>query len=415
MLESIAMKTILLILGILMITFAPLAGASISAPPLEDSFDSEKNLDLFDFTSPEALLCDSLDDFTISLVTQAPGDEIYIWFGHAGLLLSAYGDDIMYDWGVFSFSPGFYSDFIFGRLFYRMVPSWASSSIQRAVTEDRSVKILTLPLDRAAKQGVIDFLNYNSLSENRTYLYHYYYDNCATRIRDIVNRATDGDFRAWAEGIDTKMSFRDLSTWYMRRSNLISFTLNFLQSSVIDKDVSLYEACFLPDVLMCALETYYNLESEVIYEGAPEQTGESHLVISSLMTGLIFAVLLYSFWHVNRKAYALVSSVFYLYLAVISSVLLFMMLFTNHDVTFGNENIIFVNPLILIPLMESIIMIFHKKTHWMLSRSVFRILTALSLSTLVLKGLFPETLCQENLYVFALVLPVYIAMSIRKD
>ena len=415
MLESIAMKTILLILGILMITFAPLAGASISAPPLEDSFDSEKNLDLFDFTSPEALLCDSLDDFTISLVTQAPGDEIYIWFGHAGLLLSAYGDDIMYDWGVFSFSPGFYSDFIFGRLFYRMVPSWASSSIQRAVTEDRSVKILKLPLDRAAKQGVIDFLNYNSISENRTYLYHYYYDNCATRIRDIVNRATDGDFRAWAEGIDTKMSFRDLSTWYMRRSNLISFTLNFLQSSVIDKDVSLYEACFLPDVLMCALETYYNLESEVIYEGAPEQTGESHLVISSLMTGLIFAVLLYSFWHVNRKAYALVSSVFYLYLAVISSVLLFMMLFTNHDVTFGNENIIFVNPLILIPLMESIIMIFHKKTHWMLSRSVFRILTALSLSTLVLKGLFPETLCQENLYVFALVLPVYIAMSIRKD
>lgn len=415
MLESIAMKTILLILGILIITFAPLAGASISAPPLEDSFDSEKNLDLFDFTSQEALLHDSLDDFTISLVTQAPGDEIYIWFGHAGLLLSAYGDDIMYDWGVFSFSPGFYSDFIFGRLFYRMVPSWASSSIQRAVSEDRSVKILKLPLDRAAKQGVIDFLNYNSLSENRTYLYHYYYDNCATRIRDIVNRATDGDFRAWAEGIDTKMSFRDLSTWYMRRSNLISFTLNFLQSSVIDRDVSLYEACFLPDVLMCALETYYNLESEVVYEGAPEQTGESHLVISSLVAGLIFAVLLYSFWHVNRKAYALVSTVFYLYLAVISSVLLFMMLFTNHDVTFGNENIIFVNPLILIPLMESIIMFFHKKTHWMLSRSVFRILIALSLSTLVLKGLFPEMFCQENLCVFALVLPVYIAMSLRKD
>lgn len=409
------MRSFLLILGILMITFAPLAGASISAPPLEDSFDSEKNLDLFDFTSPEALLYDSLDNFTISLVTQAPGDEIYIWFGHAGLMLSAYGDDIMYDWGVFSFSPGFYSDFIFGRLFYRMVPSWASSSIQRAISEDRSVKILTLPLDRAAKQGVIDFLNYNSLSENRTYLYHYYYDNCATRIRDIVNRATDGDFRAWAESIDTQMSFRELSTWYMRRSNLISFTLNFLQSSVIDRDVSLYEACFLPDVLMCALETYYNLESEVVYEGAPEQTGESHLVISSLVTGLIFAVLLYSFWHVNRKAYALVSTVFYLYLAVISSVLLFMMLFTNHDVTFGNENIIFVNPLLLIPLMESIIMIFHKKSHWMLSRSVFRILTALSLSTLVLKGLFPETLCQENLYVFALVLPVYIAMSIRKD
>lgn len=409
------MRSFLLILGILMITFAPLAGASISAPPLEDSFDSEKNLDLFDFTSPEALLCDSLDDFTISLVTQAPGDEIYIWFGHAGLMLSAYGDDIMYDWGVFSFSPGFYSDFIFGRLFYRMVPSWASSSIQRAVSEDRSVKILTLPLDRAAKQGVIDFLNYNSLSENRTYLYHYYYDNCATRIRDIVNRATDGDFRAWAEGIDTDLSFRELSTWYMRRSNLISFTLNFLQSSVIDKDVSLYEACFLPDVLMCALETYYNLESEVVYEGSPEQTGESHLVISSLVAGLIFAVLLYSFWHVNRKAYALVSTIFYLYLAVISSVLLFMMLFTNHDVTFGNENIIFVNPLILIPLIESIIMIFHKKTHWMLSRSVFRILTVLSLCALALKGLFPQTFCQENLYVFSLVLPVYIAMSLRKE
>ena len=51
----------------------------------------------------------------------------------------------------------------------------------------------------------------------------------------------------------------------------------------------------------------------------------------------------------------------------------------------------------------------------MLSRSVFRILTVLSLCALALKGLFPQTFCQENLYVFSLVLPVYIAMSLRKE
>ena len=100
----------------------------------------------------------------------------------------------------------------------------------------------------------------------------------------------------------------------------------------------------------------------------------------------------------------------YLYFTAISSVLLFMMLFTNHDVTWCNENILMLNPLVVIPLIQSIVIVFRPKTGLGATRAVFRILLTLALASLTLKGLFPT-----NLYVYAMILPTYVAMSVFKE
>ena len=133
------------------------------------------------------------------------------------------------------------------------------------------------------------------------------------------------------------------------------------------------------------------------------------------LVGIIIAVLLYSLAHTNRRAYGLLSMFVYLYFTAISSVLLFMMLFTDHDVTWCNENILMLNPLVVIPLIQSIVIVFRPKTGLGATRAVFRILLTLALASLTLKGLFPTLFIQENLYVYAMILPTYVAMSVFKE
>ena len=154
--------------------------ASVERTRLDGGFDGVASLSHFDFSHGEGLDDTYLDDVTISLVVQDPGKEVYVWFGHAGLMVQTPQGDVMYDWGVFSFGPSFYTDFLFGRLYYRVTSSWADTAILKGIGEDRTVKVLDIPLDNAAKAATIDFVNLNTRPENRTYLYHYYLDNCAT-------------------------------------------------------------------------------------------------------------------------------------------------------------------------------------------------------------------------------------------
>ena len=255
----------------------------------------------------------------------------------------------------------------------------------------------------------MEFLAYNTEPENRNYLYHYYLDNCATRVRDIVDFTSGGAFRAWAEGIMTGMTFRDLSTLYMNRNWIVSFTLNFLEGSSIDRQLNLYEACFLPDVLNSAVKTFYALDDNVVSRGEEEDLESLPLVLTTLMISLSLTLILFLLRHFgHERLYGLVCAVIWLYTGIASSVLFFMMFFTNHDVTYFNENLLFVNPLVFIIAFQSIAAIFRPGKNRKASLHIARILLILSVTDLVLKGLFPLSFIQNNAAVFAFILPLYL-------
>lgn len=385
-----------------------LCAASVRGVNIEDTFESTDNLSLFSFTE-EVDDASYYDDVHFYLVTQAPGDEVYTWFGHTGLMMESPQGSIMFDWGTFSFSPSFYLDFCFGRLYYIVNTNRADTVINRAVSENRKVEITELPMNAAAKKGLMEFLAYNTEPENRNYLYHYYLDNCATRVRDIVDFTSGGAFRAWAEGIMTGMTFRDLSTLYMNKNWLVSFTLNFLEGPSIDRQLNLYEACFLPDVLNSAVKTFYALDDNVVFQGEEEDHESLPLVCTTLIISLALTLILFLLRHFgHERLYGLVCAVIWLYTGIASSVLFFMMFFTNHDVTYFNENLLFVNPLVFIIAFQSIAAVFTPGKTRKASMYTARILLILSVTDLVLKGLFPLSFIQNNAAVFAFILPLYL-------
>lgn len=408
------MRRLTQIIALLLVLALPAWAASVRQEPLEDTFESEENLALFDFSTTGGYPPEWLDQVEVSIVTQAPGDQVYAWFGHVGLMVEAPGNEpVMYDWGVFSFSPAFYADFCFGRLYYALVRSRASWQMNQAIEEDRTVTKVALPLTREQKAGVLDFTTYNAQEENQTYLYHYYYDNCSTRVRDIAEAATGGGLREWAEERDCGMTWREASTRYMDRSRIVSFTLNFLQGPAVDQTMSLRDACFLPDVLASAASDYFGSEPEILHQGHEEMVGEPDPLVAFLIAGLAAGIILHSLFRKSRRAWGIVSLPFWLYLAVLSSVLLFMMLFTNHDVTWDNENIIFCNPLVVLCLFSSIhAMAKGKKATGNLAVMTSRILLTLSIATVALKGFYPEAMPQENLDILAFLIPVYASMAL---
>ena len=94
-----------------------------------------------------------------------------------------------------------------------------------------------------------------------------------------------------------------------------------------------------------------------------------------------------------------------------SSILVFMMLFTNHDVTYGNENLLVLSPLFVIPLIDSIRLAIKPKSKGRVTVACYRIFSILALAALVLKGLFPTVFSQDNFALFAFVAPLYLAMG----
>lgn len=402
---------LLLIISMISLTVpaASITGGSEVRPGL---FYSEEELGKISFDDE---LSDSDREYygniDISIITAAPAEPVYIYFGHSGLSVEIPGrEGIMFDYGTFSFSESFYHDFIFGLLYYSMSEAYESWRIDQFISEDRTTTRLPLDLSPEAKRGVIKFLSENAEPENRTYLYHYYNDNCATRIRDIYNSAEGGGFRKWAESIDTGKSFRDWSTPYMSPSLFFALFLNYLQGPSIDEPINLYQACFLPDVLERTIAEYEEGTPELIYQTKTRKPvpEDYPLTIRAAAVGAVAAAVIAltgSGRRNIRRTGDILAAFIYIALGVMASILAFMMFFTNHDVTYMNANALIISPLVFIPGVLHIVSIWKEKRRAIgLSVSA---LALIALITMLLQLITPFH--QSNAFCCIIALMVYSA------
>ena len=396
-----------------MILALPLYAASVEGgiPIRGDLFWSEEELAKMDFN---AQLTDDEREYYenthIYLVTASPADPVYVYFGHAGIAVDAPDrDEIMFDYGSFRFSDGFYINFILGRLYYSCIETYASYRYDDFIRNDRTIKKIELMMTPEAKKATLAFLSYNVLPENETYLYHYNEDNCATRPRDIYNATTGGAFKSWAEDIECG-TYRSWSTLYLSKSLFFNYVLNFLQGPSVDKPITLYEATFLPDLLMKAIEEYEGSEAETVYQTKSREALPEHysLVLDSLP--VLFATAVIILLTASNKKWIRViahsiSAIIYLFLAVLSTALVLFMCFSNHDVTYGNWNILILPPFIL-ALSAMHIASLGKKERRKSIAFFSRIMLITTLVLLSIKGCFLSFFIQDNIvyYLTAIIL-----------
>ncbi len=393
---------------------------SIYPSEIEQPFDSVKELSVVDFSGELAPNQeDWIDQTKIHLLTVGPGDPLYAWFGHSALVITQpSGGKVMYDWGIFDPNqPHFYLNFALGRMYYYVVASEATWRIQDAIDEIRDVKLVELSFPKEAKFALISFLQKNIQSEYSTYLYHFYYDNCSTRIRDIINAATGGDFQTWAESKSAGATLRNSAMQNMIHSPLIFWALDFLQGKTIDARLNRYDEMYLPEALHQAVLDFTYPDgselaiSEEILQDTKDLGVRFTVPVNPVsydwvygLSGLAIGVLLLTIGSKHPKSKGLLLGLILLILAVLGSLLLFMMSFSDMDMTYFNLNILFVHPLLFIPAFT---FLFHKKkTSKVLSFSVL-VMVILLVGRLIIPVLF----VQDNLKIILLLLPIFYSGS----
>ena len=133
----------------------------------------------------------------ISLLTCTPGEELYSSFGHSAFRVidSNSVTDIVYNYGTFNFDDeGFYIKFVRGKLLYYVSTEYFIDFKNIYESENRGITEQVLLLSASERIAVNQFLNENIKAENRFYKYDFFFDNCTTRLRDILKKQHDSIF-----------------------------------------------------------------------------------------------------------------------------------------------------------------------------------------------------------------------------
>jgi hypothetical protein len=194
-------------------------------------------------------------DFQVSLLTCDPGDELYSAFGHNAIrvLDKNSGQDFVFNYGTFDFNvPFFYVKFTQRTLDYMLSVTTFERFLMEYNYNQRAVREQILDLSPEQTLEMYKFLQINYLPQNRFYRYDFFYDNCATRIRDAMEEIL-GDQLDWNEDLlAEEKTFRNLIDEDVYRLPWADFGIDLALGSVIDVKAEEREKQFLPDYMETA-------------------------------------------------------------------------------------------------------------------------------------------------------------------
>lgn len=194
----------------------------------------------------------------ITLLTCAPGTDLYSTFGHTAIRVQnrSSGSDEVFNYGTFEFSPDFYVQFIRGKLLYALSVENFADFTYAYQMESRSVVEQEILLSCTQMQELYKALQVNAREKNRYYRYDFLLDNCTTRARDMIARHAGAPVRYRRIIPPQPPTFRALLHVYLDAGGQqwSKLGIDLLLGSRIDRRVTNEEAMFLPDNLMKAIE-----------------------------------------------------------------------------------------------------------------------------------------------------------------
>ena len=189
----------------------------------------------------------SLDSVRISLLTCAPGTEIYALFGHTAIRYEnpSQKQDWVFNYGMFSFSePNFVYRFVKGETDYRLgVVPFKYFEAEYAM-RGSSVYQQVLNLTDEEKIRLVRLLEENYLPANRVYRYNYFYDNCTTRARDKIEESIEGKVVYPDEG--KPVTYRDIIHEYTAGSEWSEFGIDLCLGADADNRADVRGQMFSP-------------------------------------------------------------------------------------------------------------------------------------------------------------------------
>lgn len=320
---------------------------------------------LFTFLSVLSMKAQS-DSLRVSLLTCGPGQEVYNLFGHSAIRVKneATGVDYVFNYGIFSFNtPNFVLRFCLGQTDYQLGVQYYDDFVWNYQMQGRFVHEQVLNLTEQEKLQLVAALEENYLPENRIYRYNYFYDNCATRPRDMVERAINGEVR-YTEDMDTPqkaLTYRGLVHEYTAKQPWSRFGIDLLLGSEADKPISRRASMFVPFYL----EEYFHTAQKADLQGRnsgliaeeleitaqDESDWPSPTPLTPMRVFLLLFILVAALtaWGIKqgRSLWGLDLLLFFV-AGIAGCIIAFMVLFSEHPAVSPNYLLLLLHPLHLI-------------------------------------------------------------------
>jgi hypothetical protein len=193
----------------------------------------------------------------VDLLTMGPSDQVYARYGHAAFLVhgTALGD-VVYNFGYANFrDPHLIMNFLRGKARFWVARKSYEQTLFEYRRMDRSVYLQRLNLSPEEHRALARALEISVLPENRTYIYHHFKDNCATRLRDLLDKVTQGELSRQLKGKSgvTRDPLRETVRRGLTGNIGLLMASDLILGRSVDLPLDAWQSAFLPEFLQDVL------------------------------------------------------------------------------------------------------------------------------------------------------------------
>ena len=367
---------------------------------------------------------------SVVMYTYGPGSEVFEKFGHIALAIrdSATGEDVAFNWGMYSFEqPHFYANFLSGDTKYWMAGYRTSDFNAAYARDDRSIRMQTLFLPAIERAALFDFVAWNATDAHKYYRYDYYRDNCATRIRDALDRVLGGQLRTAFSNPGSGRTWRGETARITASDWPVYAGIEIALGRNADHVLTRWEEAFLPELLAnhltsLVLRDQFGGRFQLVMRDTmlrttnrvPLPTEAPSRLIPAMLLGLTLAGLLAALADMQpraaRIALATMVAVWYGVGGVLGTLLLLAATITKHAPYMGsNTTLLQLHPLLLVAaVVVPVAVLRGVRTNAALGVSITVALLAACGALLQLLPAF----AQHSGVVLAVTLPVHAAIAV---
>jgi hypothetical protein len=316
------------------------------------------------------------DSLKVSLLTYSPLPDISAAFGHSAVRVQDFtmNTDVIYNYGIFDYDePNFVWKFLRGKLEYQLGKQRTQSVFNAYKSKGtRQISEQELDLNTEESKAVLAYLENNYLPENRRYFYDFFFDNCATRIRDIIELVLKEKME-YTPGTKANLTMRQLLDVHVASRPWTDFGMDLLVGIPADQVASYQDQMYLPsylsdnltngvlikrqsnDSLKTISKTPLLGTKKLVVDGE-NYMNKPHLFRPFVAFGILcLFMLVFTLAFKHNRLMAMLDGILFFLLGSVGLFLLFMWFGTDHSPTKWNLNILWANPLYLlffIPVMR---------------------------------------------------------------
>lgn len=288
----------------------------------------------------------------ISVLVCSPGNDMYSQYGHAALRLrdTTQHIDEVFDYGVFYIHNyvDFVKNFLTGKMFYSvesqsfLITHWVYSSEGRGIVEYK----LNLTPDEI--KNICSYLQWNLRRQNKEYLYNFFDDNCATRLRDIIERFVPRV--QWNEPYESD-TWKNVVFQYSDKNSWIGMGIQLTLGLPADKTASTRGMMFSPEYFAKSLE-YATVDGKKLVSQTTEilpvvAVAQSSVWNNACLIMWIVAIMLIflSLWEIKTGRRVIWCDVVLFFITgILGCVITYISCFSVHSAVFPNFNLLWLMP-----------------------------------------------------------------------